>query len=132
MITHMKSVELAEVELKKWIAEAMQSDNERFVELARKIQRHFDNILNAIRYQVNSSRSEATNTTIKALIATARGFRNTDNMIALIYLRCSDLVVPLNNRYRPTHEEMQSLRELQKYQETSACRSKAVQGLMNG
>lgn len=128
VITHMKSVELAEVELKTWIAETMQSDNERLIELAKKIQRHFDNILNAIRYQVNSSRSEATNTTIKAMIATARGFRNTDNMIALIYLRCSDLVVPLNNRYRPTHEEMQSLRELQnarKRQRAEAKRSKA-------
>ena len=32
----------------------------------------------------------------------ARGFRNLDNMIALIYLRCSDLVVPLHNRPQPS------------------------------
>jgi transposase len=112
-ITHMQTAELAEVELDKWIESTLQSDCGYLAELAKKIQRHRENILNAIRYHANSSRSEAANTTIKALIATARGFRNTDNMIALIYLRCSDLVIPLNNRIQPTPEELKSLRELQ-------------------
>lgn len=39
---------------------------------------------------------------IKALVKMARGFRNLDNMIALIYLKCSDLVVPLHNRPQPS------------------------------
>ncbi len=113
VITHMKSKELAEVELDKWIESTSKKSCQQLVDLAQKIRRHRENILNAIRYQVNSSRSEATNTTIKALIATARGFRNTENMISLIYLRCSDLTIPLNNRIQPTHEELQALRELQ-------------------
>ncbi|MCR5772911.1 MAG: transposase, partial [Butyrivibrio sp.] len=45
----------------------------------------------------NSAKSESTNTTIKGLIKLARGFRNLDNMITLIYLKCSDIVVPLCN-----------------------------------
>ena len=32
----------------------------------------------------------------------ARGFRSLDNMFALIYLKCSDLVVPLHNRPQPS------------------------------
>ena len=35
----------------------------------------------------------------------ARGFQSIDNLIALIYLKCSDLVIPLNNRYQPTAEK---------------------------
>ena len=86
----------------------------QFVELKEKIERHKANILNSVELQVNSSRSEATNTTIKALIATARGFRNLQNMFALIYLRCSDIVIPLHNRYQPSAEKQRELREMQK------------------
>jgi hypothetical protein len=41
---------------------------------------------------------------IKALVKMARGFRNLDNMKALIYLKCSDIVVPLHNRIQPSAE----------------------------
>lgn len=60
---------------------------------------------------MNSSKSESTNTTIKAIIAIARGFRNLDNLFAMIYLRCSDLVIPLDNRYRPSNEKVREMRE---------------------
>ena len=113
IILHMKDLKTATIELDKWIEKAIQSNIKPFEELAEKIQRHRGNILNSIELQVNSSRSEATNTTIKSLIATARGFRNLDNMFALIYLRCSDIVVPLHNRYQPSAEKQKELRELQ-------------------
>ena len=79
-------------------------------ELAEKIQRHRENILNSVRFQANSAKSESTNTTIKALIKMARGFRNLDNMKALIYLKCSDLLIPLNNRVQPSAERRKELR----------------------
>ena len=85
----------------------------QFTELSKKIARHRKNILNSVELQVNSSRSEAANTTIKSLIATTRGFRNLDKMFALIYLRCSDLTIPLNNRYQPSSQKQDELRELQ-------------------
>lgn len=86
---------------------------EQFEELSSKIALHRENILNSVELQMNSSRSEATNTTIKSLIATARWFRNLDNMFALIYLRCSDLTVPLNNKYQLSQKKIAELRELQ-------------------
>ena len=112
VILHMKDWEGAADDLDEWVSTAEGSGIKPFVELAGKISRHHDNILNAIRYQVNSSKSESTNTTIKAIIATARGFRNMDKLFAMIYLRCSDLVIPLDNRYRPSNERVREMREL--------------------
>jgi len=112
-ILHMKSREMAEAELDKWINKAKSCGIVQFEALAEKIARHRQNILNSVELQMNSSRSEATNTTIKSLIATARGFRNLGNMFALIYLRCSDLTIPLNNRYQPSAQKQAELRELQ-------------------
>ena len=80
------------------------------LELAEKIKRHRENILNSVRFQANSAKSESTNTTIKAMIKVARGFRNLDNMTALIYLKCSDLLIPLNNRPQPSADKRATMR----------------------
>ena len=112
-ILHMQEASLAEMELGNWIKEAAECGIPSFVKLSEKIGRHRQNIMNSIRLHMNSSRSEATNCTIKALIAMARGFRNLENMYALVYLRCSDLVIPLHNRYQPSPEKQRILRDLQ-------------------
>ena len=98
LVLHLKDSSLAVVELNNWLDETSTCGLKPMQELAEKIRRHRENILNSIRFQANSAKSESTNTTIKALIKMARGFRNLDNMKALIYLKCSDLTVPLNNR----------------------------------
>ena len=41
---------------------------------------------------------------IKYLIKLARGFRTLENMFALIYLKCSDIIIPLCNRLQPSIE----------------------------
>ena len=110
LILHMKDVKLAEEELDKWIREAASSGLAPMKELSAKISRHRDNILNSIRCQANSAKSEAVNTTIKVLIKMARGFRNIENMIALIYLKCSDLVIPLVNRPQMSAEKAAAAR----------------------
>jgi transposase len=113
IILHMKDPITAEIALNKWLAETRESGIHPFEKLAEKIENHKTGILDAIRLQVNSSKSEATNTTIKSLIASARGFRNMQNMFALIYLRCSDIVIPLHNRYQPSVDRQRELRDLQ-------------------
>lgn len=130
-IVHMKDASLAEEKLDMWIAETKAKGNDILEKLADKIKRHRTNILNSIRLQMNSAKSEATNTTIKALIRTARGFRNLDNLFALIYLRCSDLVIPLNNRAQPSPEKQKELREKQneyKRRREEARRNELVMG----
>lgn len=112
LILHMKDAEQAACELGKWIEDAKNSGLKPMQELSRKIEeRHIENILNAIRCQANSAKSESTNTTIKGLIKLARGFRNIENMIALIYLKCSDIVIPLSNRPQPSKEYLKRKRE---------------------
>ena len=110
LILHLKDAQFAEAELDRWIADASECGLRPMVKLADKISRHRANILNAIKFQANSAKSEATNTTIKALIKMARGFRNLDNMMSLIYLKCSDLVIPLNNRPQPSAERRVAMR----------------------
>ena len=111
IILHMSDADLASVKLDVWIQTVTEGTMHAMKELGEKIKRHRDHILNSIRYQANSSQSESTNTTIKALIKTARGFRNLDNMIALIYLKCSDIVVPLSNRIQCDAELKEQMRE---------------------
>ena len=110
LILHMKDAIQAEAELDKWIADAAASGLKPMEELSEKIVRHRENILNSIRCQANSAKSEAVNTTIKVLIKMARGFRNIGNMIALIYLKCSDLVIPLHNRPQMSAEKTAAAR----------------------
>lgn len=113
VILHMRDHATARAALGAWVAEAGSCGIAQFEELAEKVARHAEGILAAVELQVNSSKSEATNTTVKALIATARGFRNLDNMFALVYLRCSDIVIPLNNRYQPSAAKQRELRDVQ-------------------
>ena len=131
LILHMKDPEQADTELAKWIDDAKRSGLRPMEKLAEKIDTlHKENILNAIKCQANSAKSESTNTTIKGLIKLARGFRNLDNMIALIYLKCSDIVVPLCNRPQPSAEylarkraranELRRMREEKRRQEFAA------------
>ena len=123
----MRDPEQAATELTKWIDDAKKSGLGPMKELADKIEnRHKENILNAIKCQANSAKSESTNTTIKGLIKLARGFRNLDNMIALIYLKCSGIVVPLCNRPQPSAEYLARKRaranELRRLREVQRCR----------
>ena len=107
-----KDYELAENELDKWIEENKSTEFAPIAKLAEKIERHRTNILNSVKYQANSAKSESTNTTIKFLIKLARGFKSIENMFALIYLKCSDIIIPLSNRPQPTNAYKRSQREM--------------------
>ncbi len=102
LILKMDSIEEAEPLLKKWLWKASHSKIPAFVELSRKIRRHKKHIFNTIRLGFSNARLESTNNKIKLLIRKSYGFRNTDNMLDLIYLVCSDLVIPLPNRFQVT------------------------------
>ena len=107
----MRDADEAAAQLDEWVGDAAACGLAPMEELAAKISRHRESILSSVRLQANSAKSEACNTTIKALVKMARGFRNLDNMIALIYLKCSDLVVPLHNRPQPSAEWQKKKRD---------------------
>ena len=88
----------ADRRLKKWYWWATHSLIDSFKELAKKIRRNREFILNTISYGLSNARIEATNNKIKLLIRRSYGFRNIDSMLNMIYLTCSDLKIPLPNR----------------------------------
>lgn len=85
-------------ELDDWLAWACRSRIPRFVELSRKVRRKRRGILRSIELGVSNARVEAVNNKIKVAIRQGYGFRNIDNLIALVMLRCSDLKPALPGR----------------------------------
>lgn len=98
LLLKMDDAEAAAKELKSWLWWASHSRIPVICNLARKIRRHQQHILNTIRLGLSNARIEAINNKIKLIIRKAYGFRNIDHMIDLIYLICSDLNLPLPNR----------------------------------
>ena len=88
----------ADRKLKEWYWWASHSRIDSFKELAKKIRRNREFILNTISYGLSNARIEATNNKIKLLIRRSYGFRNIGSMLNMIYLTCSDLKIPLPNR----------------------------------
>ncbi|MDI9470567.1 MAG: transposase, partial [Bacillota bacterium] len=69
-----------------------------FVELSRKVRKRKDDIVRAVALRISNARIEAINNKIKLTIRMGYGFRNIDNLIALVMLRCSDLKPQLPGR----------------------------------
>lgn len=82
-------VERAEAEPKRWIGRASRCRIPEIVEPCGKIRRRRDDILTTIRLGHSNAGIEAFDNKIKVTIRMAYGFRNTDNLIAMIKLRCS-------------------------------------------
>lgn len=68
------------------------------MELQRKIKRHKDAILATIRHGISNARMEAANNKVKLAVRMAYGFRNIDNLISTIFLRCGNLPLVLPGR----------------------------------
>ena len=78
----------ARVELDAWLAWAQRCRIPEFVRLGRSIRTHREAILDAIRYGLSNARTEAINNKIKLTIRMGYGFRNVDNLVALVMLKC--------------------------------------------
>ena len=84
--------------LMKWRRRAWSSRNPLLVDLQRKIKRHTDAIIATVENGLSNARTEAINNKIKLTVRMAYGFRNIDNLIAMIMLRCGGLSVTLPGR----------------------------------
>ncbi|TPF91634.1 ISL3 family transposase [Bifidobacterium sp. UTBIF-78] len=84
--------------LRQWAADAFLSGIPGFVPLGEKIaRRHFD-ILATIRSGLSNARLEAINNKIKTTIKIGYGYRNLDNLISLVMLKCGGLDLQLPGR----------------------------------
>ena len=98
LILRCKDRSEAEGKLKSWLRWASHFRIDSFKDLANKIRRNKEFILNTIAYGLSDARIEATNNKIKLIVRRSYGFRNIDSMLNMIYLSCSNLRIPLPNR----------------------------------
>lgn len=91
----------AVIELDRWLKWAQRCRIKEFVELGQKIKRHKAAILAAIHYGLTNARIEAVNNKIKVTIRMGYGYRNIDNLIALVRLKCGSNIVMLPGRNDP-------------------------------
>jgi len=87
-------------ELDEWLKWAQRCRIQEFIELREKIKRHKPAILASIQYGLTNARIEAINNKIKVTLRMGYGFRNVDNLIAVVRLKCSGNIVSLPGRNR--------------------------------
>lgn len=88
----------ARARLESWLASACHSGLENIRELSKKVRRHKDAIVRSVELGISNARVEAINNKIKLTVRMGYGFRNIDNLIALVMLRCSNLPISLPGR----------------------------------
>lgn len=95
LLYHLDDPSLAPKHLDAWLAWASRSRLEPFVKLARTIRRYQAGILNAIRLGLDNGRLEGLNSRIRLISHRSFGFHSPWPLIALIYLCCAGVHVPL-------------------------------------
>ncbi len=93
-----KNGDEARASLHDWYQRARRSRIDPIVEVSKKVWSRFEDIVAAIECGVSNARVEAINNKIKVTVKMGYGFRNTDNLIALLMLRCSDVKPTLPGR----------------------------------
>jgi len=91
--------------LDKWMAWAQRCRIPEFVKLREKIKRHKAAILSTIKHGLTNARIEAVNNNIKVTIRMGYGYKNTDNLIALVRLKCGGFDVELPGRKKKMQAE---------------------------
>jgi transposase len=83
--------EAAEMAIKKWLSWAVRSRLDPIKAFAKTVKAHFVGILRYFTSRLTSGAMEGINSRIQEVKRRARGFRNIDNFIAMIYLEASRL-----------------------------------------
>jgi transposase len=84
--------------LDAWLAWASRSKLKPFVKLARTIRQHKLGVLAAIELNISNGRLEALNSRVRLISHRAHGFHSANALIAMIYLCCAGIQIPLPHR----------------------------------
>ena len=84
----------AVIAIKKWLRWADRSRLEPIKVFAKTIKTNFDGVINYFYTRLTSGLVEGINSRIQEIKRRARGFRNTDNYIAMVYLVAGGLDIP--------------------------------------
>ena len=77
---------LADVYLREWIGWARRSQLEPMVDLAKTVKRHEEGILRWFHSKMTNGLLEGINGLVQAAKRRARGYRNVENLIAMVYM----------------------------------------------
>lgn len=93
---NIREPEAAKEAIKKWLSWAVRSRLEPVKRFAKLVKRHFNGILRFFVSRMTSGAMEGINSRIQEIKRRAKGFRNIDNFIAIIYLETAklDLALP--------------------------------------
>jgi transposase len=82
-----------------WMAWAQRCRLEPFRKLGRTIAKHLDGIVEYVRTRLSNGIAEGMNSKIRTATKQAYGFRDSSSLTAMIYLRCSGVVIPPIRHY---------------------------------
>ena len=81
--------------LEAWLAWASRSRLKPFIKLARTIRKHKQGVLAAVEIGISNGRLEALNSKVRLISHRAYGFHSADALIAMVYLCCAGIQIPL-------------------------------------
>lgn len=99
-----QSAKQAQKRLDAWLAWAARSRLPAFVKLGRTLRQHRDGVLAAVEHGLSNGRLEGLNNKIRLLSHRAYGFHSPDALLALVYLCCSGIDLPLPSDERPGYD----------------------------
>lgn len=92
---------LADVYLREWMGWANRSQLAPMVDLAKTIKRHEEGILRWFHSKMTNGLLEGINGLVQASKRKARGYRNVENLIAMVYMTSNKLRLPALEAQRP-------------------------------
>lgn len=84
--------------LDAWLHDAAYCRIPEVVRVEKKVRRRRDDVLAAVGLGIGNGRVESSNDKVKVAVGMGYGFRNVDNLISLLMLRCSDIKPALPGR----------------------------------
>ena len=99
-----KTAKGARRRLNAWLAWARRSRLPPFAKLARTLRAHSDGIVAAVEHKLSNGRLEGLNSKVRLLSHRAFGFHSAEALLALVYLCCAGIHVPLPSDQRPRIE----------------------------
>jgi transposase len=94
----------AKPRLRAWLAWAARCRLPAFVKLGRTIRQYQDGVLAAIEHRLSNGRLEGLNNKIRLLSHRAYGFHSAEALLALVYLCCAGIQLPLPSDKRPGYD----------------------------
>lgn len=93
MYRNIFDIQVAEIAFKKWLSWAVRSRLEPIKKFAKMIKSHYSGVLQYFKSRLTAGLTEGINSRIQEIKRRAKGFRNIDYFISMIYLEVGNLKI---------------------------------------